>query len=203
MSFVVGLDLSLTSTGLSAIDPEEGEPHTAALGSSGKSTAIYPEHLDRHISLCEDIVAGVERADPVAVALESASFSTPKDTSAHRRAGLWWRVYEAVSDRWPVVTLTPAEVKMFATGKGNASKEKVLAQTYVAYGVDPFPDACFDRADATVLASALTAYLGGKQGFALTAYREAVLDKLSLGREWPAVLGPRRHRTIVTEHLGA
>lgn len=202
MSFVDGLDLSLTSTGLAAVNPHDGALHTVAFGSTGRATDTFADHLARQIELCDRIVEAVEASDPVLVVMESATFTTPKDTSAHRRAGLWWRVFEHLSSRYPVVTLTPAEVKLFATGKGNAGKDKVLAQTFVAYGVDPLPSARYDRADATVLASVGSAYLGGEQGFAPTAYRDAVLDKLALGIEWPQTVGPRVHRDIITAHRG-
>jgi Holliday junction resolvasome RuvABC endonuclease subunit len=68
----------------------------------------------------------------------------------HERAGLWWMIVHRL---WrlgiPVAIASPANVKLFATGKGNAAKDRVLAAA-----VRKFPEIeSNDEADALCCAA--------------------------------------------------
>lgn len=176
--FVIGLDVSLTSTGMAAVNAR-GEAFTTVVRSTGSTTDTVVQTARRIESLAEDICDQTVGASPALVVIESAFFSTRKDTSAHRRAGLWWAILAKLIDRdVTVVPASPAQVKKYATGKGNASKEQVLVRVATDWGADVLEDGRNDRADALVLAAMGAHYLGGALPFTTTAYRTAVVDEV-------------------------
>ena len=149
---VVGLDLSLTSTGVASnagwterIRTRPGaDPFT-------RLRTIRSEVLDR-------VRGGLEHADLVVV--EGPAFrGAGNETGHHQRAGLWWLVLEAIDARdIPWAQVPPACLKRYATGKGNASKDEVLAAV-----IRRFPAvevAGNDAADALVLAAMGADHMG-------------------------------------------
>lgn len=175
--YAVGLDLSLTSTGVAAIH-SDGSAFTTLVKSSGSSKDTVSDTARRLGDITSRILVAVEAADPDVVVIESAMFSTHKDSSAHRRAGLWWTVAQVVGSRWPLVEVAPTQLKKYATGKGTAAKEVVLMTAARKWGTDMVPDGNFDRADALFLASMGSQYLGGSVPLKLTDYRRALLESL-------------------------
>lgn len=130
VSFVDGLDLSLTSTGLAAVNPHNGALHTVAFGSTGRATDTFADHLARQIELCDRIVEAVEASDPVLVVMESATFTfTPKDTRPTAAPGcgggcssIWFALPGGDADPGGGEVVRHRSVE----------KDKVLAQTFVA-----------------------------------------------------------------------
>lgn len=177
MGYVVGLDLSLTSTGIAALDVGGGALFTHAVRSKGTKADRLPQNTARLRDLAGRITAAVRRVDPDLVVVESALFSSHQDSSAHRRAGLWWLVVDTLDAAYPVVAAAPTTVKKFATGKGNADKSAVLLAVARRWGEDVLPDARGDRADAAVLA-ALGAYRLGGASLPVTKARTAVCEKV-------------------------
>lgn len=177
MSYVVGLDLSLTSSGIAALS-SDGAMFTHAVRSSGSKADRLPEHLDRLGDLTSRIVESVHQVSPAVVAIESALFSSAQDTSAHRRAGLWWSVATSLGAHYPVVEIAPSSVKKFATGNGRSDKTAVALAIARQFGDHVLPDARSDRADAAVLA-AMASYRLGLPSMSQTAYRDQVIAKIN------------------------
>ena len=182
--FVVGLDLSLTCSGVSAVDLGTGTTFMDVVRSSKRAASgrndTAAQTMDRLVEITEKIVAKVRAADPVLVVMESATFSTTKDTSAHRRAGLWWRVYEKVGEHYPVLDVTPSQIKKFVTGKGNAPKTGVAAMVLRYADLDVTNSSLADTADATGAAWLGSAALGGSHPLGEAKVRRAVADALEL-----------------------
>lgn len=150
---VVGLDLSLTGTGIAvaangdvgcrrfASDPDDG---TIA----GRSL-----RLRRMVSylwtLCRD-------ADLIVVERPSYGSTGGK---AHDRSGLWWlAVARFTGAGIPVAEVSPATVKVYATGAGRGDKETVLVAV-----VRRWPHVQLsnnDEADALMLCSMGCRHLG-------------------------------------------
>lgn len=111
MSLVVGLDLSLTGTGIAtheqtwrvATEPKDG-------------------NTIQRVALVLDLVVNVlERKRPELVVVEAPSFASVGG-SGHERGYLWWRVMEEVERRgidWK--TAAPSSIKKYATGSGATS----------------------------------------------------------------------------------
>ncbi len=115
---VIGLDLSLTSTGLAdarAMLTWQLQP--------GKRRGY-----ERLRWLRQEILAHCSEAHLVVV--EGPSYGNQgqgRQGGHHERAGLWWFVTEALEAAdIPMVVVAPAALKKYATGKGNAAKDEVL-----------------------------------------------------------------------------
>ena len=157
---VVGLDLSLTSTGVAVVDDEPADGVGRVVGrvtSSGKATATLRERHHRLQLLCQRVAALAWPSNLVVV--EGPSFGQHRQGGQHDRAGLWWLVVSTLHDVGvPVVEVPPSVRSKYATGAGNASKDAVLAAV-----VRRYPDVEVrgnDEADALVLAAMGARHLG-------------------------------------------
>ena len=180
-STVVGLDLSLTGTGVAAIAVDTAELVTAVHRSPPPAANTIAAHAARHRQLADGIVAQVVAADPALVVIEGLQFSVKmRDSSLTRRGFLWWAVVEGLTNAGaPIIEVTPQQIKQFATGKGNASKSEVVAAYARAWPAAATGSNIEDRADAANAAALGAAWLG-VQGLphTITAVRKKLLGKL-------------------------
>ena len=196
-SSVIGLDLSLTGTGVAAIAVDTAALSTAVHASPPPATENLTGHVVRHRLLADGIVAQVVAADPILVVVEGLQFSVKmRDSSLTRRGFLWWAVIEGLcSAGVPVMEVTPQQIKQFATGKGNASKSEMVAAYAKAWPDAPMGRNVEDRADAAHAAALGSAWVGVEglpQG--MTVVRQKLLAKL------PApTLRPRARRDFEME----
>lgn len=153
---IVGLDLSLTATGVAMVHGES--MLTRTIRSKGKADDGLLARSVRLHNLAEEVIGRACLGDIVII--EQPAYGQTGG-SHHDRSGLWWMVMDALTvdmldERFAEVT--PQGVKMYATGKGNASKSEVLAAVIKRY---PAADVANDNeADALVLA-AIGARLAG------------------------------------------
>ncbi|WP_298745308.1 crossover junction endodeoxyribonuclease RuvC [uncultured Microbacterium sp.] len=152
----VGLDLSLTSTGIAIIHGDQIT--TRRITSKGKQGATTAEQVDRLGKLVENIAHEVPWTDHARIAVEGPSYGST-GTAAHILGGFWWMVRHRLATLdLDVVVVPPGTVKKYATGRGNAGKDEVLAAVIRRYShVDVSGN---DEADALVLA-AIRARLDG------------------------------------------
>lgn len=166
---VVGLDLSLSSTGV------------AGARSDGEvwSERIQPGKLRGHerMALIDARVREFTHGAYLVV-VEGPSFGSTTG-SFHERAGLWWMVTHSL---WkalvPTAVASPPSVKKYATGKGNATKDQVLWT--VAHRFTTLEECGNDEADAVMLA----AMGADRLGFPLVRFpaaQRAALAKVA----WP------------------
>lgn len=147
---VVGLDLSLTGTGIATATG------TRIVKTDGRADATLLERRTRLAGITATIGLHVAEAAAATgqhrgalVVLEGPSLAQQAQRGTHDRAGLWWLVVdELLGAGHLVVEVTPAGVKRFATGKGNANKTAIAVALAIRYGVE-FPDD--NQADAYVL----------------------------------------------------
>lgn len=158
---VIGLDLSLTSTGIALI--ENGRlTDVGNVKSKGRKTDTYADHLKRIDMIVDDVVLFWYRENlPDLAVLESPSYGS-RFGSAHERAGLWWATYAALSVAGiPIATVAPPTRAKYITGDGRAKKDVVLAHAIEAYVRDSGPRITNDDiADATGLAAMGARHLG-------------------------------------------
>lgn len=150
---IVGLDLSLTTTGLAAVCDDDTIPRWYAVVDRIQTKPDGDELADRMRRL-DEIVDGVhgwvhDAADLVVV--EGLAYAS-KSPHATERAGLWWLVVSRLlHNGYPVAIVSPTARAKYATGRGNAPKDAVLAAAIRRY-----PDVEItgnDEADALVLAA--------------------------------------------------
>jgi crossover junction endodeoxyribonuclease RuvC len=126
MPTVIGLDLSLTATGMS-------DGHTTWLikstGHKGDSLTTRAQRLQH---LTGSIVSHAAQSDLVVV--EGPSLGQARQGGQHDRAGLWWQIVAALHQlQVPVAEVPPASLKRYATGKGNANKGAIIEATTRRY----------------------------------------------------------------------
>lgn len=146
---VVGLDLSLTATGIAQLSVLNGVPHwsfeTARTKPSAGSVEARAARLVQLRAMCERLLYG----SPLVV-LEAPAF-TRQAGARHERSGLWWLVAVAALEQGcRVVEVSPTARARYATGKGNASKREVVSAVGARYGVAVAND---NEADAVALAA--------------------------------------------------
>lgn len=170
---IVGLDLSLTQTGVARI---EGEwMATGVL----KPTSMGHQRIE---FLRSQIGMTCLHADLVVV--EGPSFGSPsqRQRGHHERAGLWWIVTQMLWDSGrPFAVVTPGQLKKYATGKGTASKPEVLIAVVKRLPAGASISTT-DEADAFVLAAMGADHLGCPV-VAMPALHRAALSAVT----WPEV----------------
>lgn len=172
---VIGLDLSLTSTGVS--DGRWVDTIRPPTGLRGPA---------RHAFLLDQIGIHVDSADLVVV--EGAAYGHNAQSGHEELAGLRQMVNLWLWRRDIPYALIPPTVRAkYATGKGNASKEEVATEVQWRYGVtlDARKSHRYDEADALVLANMGWHWLGSPlmhppEGFSLAGKwpEEAVAEPL-------------------------
>jgi crossover junction endodeoxyribonuclease RuvC len=154
---VVGVDLSLTSTGLAdscgrtqrvRTKSCDGVPATVRR----LATISREVHSFATMTAGEDGVDGPRYAADLAdlVVIEGPSFASTSGQQ-HTRGGLWWAVVDAL--HWadlPILVIPPTTLKKYATGSGSAGKDAVLAAAIKRY--PQWDISGNDVADAVVLA---------------------------------------------------
>lgn len=161
---VVGIDLSLTSTGIAVIRwgdidaPRTTSVWTTRVQSKGQADATLAARMRRLRNLRNAITDHASGADLVVI--EGPSYAQKTAASAHDRSGLWWQIVDMLDDEYgcTVAEVPPTCRIKYATGKGNAGKDAVLAAV-----VKRYEDADVtgnDVADALVLAAMGARHLG-------------------------------------------
>lgn len=150
----LGLDLSLTSTGL-VVMSRDGIELMHNIKSSGKKGDGPLEFLQRIDEITYQVKVFVVHAEATLADLDVAVLEAPSHGSKfgnpHERAGLWWQVYRTLWARHiPVVPVAPATRAKYITGNGRADKKVVLEAARQMYDYEIPND---DVADAAGLAA--------------------------------------------------
>ena len=174
---ILGIDPSLTSTGLAVVDTEDRlvVDVQTVLSKGGKSDSIE-QRLDRIRRISAHVMTVGFRADLVVI--EQPAYSRTAG-HMHDRSGLWWfLVNSALGSQRIVVEVAPTTRARYATGRGNAGKDEVLLAVAKRY---PHVDVTNNNeADALVLAAMGADHLGAPL-VDLPAAHRAALD----GVQWP------------------
>ena len=189
---LVGLDLSLSATGLVFVRPDDAHPVKLDLVlSSPTPGGAYPETLTRLRTIARRILDRIDReqqaGDVVVVTIEAPSFGSVHG-HVHTRAGLWWLMYHLLEKRALIVTIEPSRLKRYVTGKGNAPKTEVLARVAANFPNVGITDD--NQADALALACMTARELG----LPIEPSPQRVTPGALEGVAWPAILTEYRNR---------
>lgn len=181
MSRVLGIDSSLTSSGMCRVDVssnDENEPpavdvwRITSKPGEDRSAVAMSSRITQIVAAMEPHVAKSDL-----IALEGISFAS-SGTGAHALHWLWGRIIDlTVSYAVETIIIPPSLRMKYATGKGNANKDTVLAAT-----IRRFPNVDItgnDVADATILAAIGCRHLGLPIDDMPKANWETVMTKLS------------------------
>lgn len=177
---IIGLDLSLTSTGR-AIIPADPDGHVVAAGtvtSTGHTADTVLDRARRLADLTERITS--LGGDPHTLAVvEGPAFAKTAGSNTDRM-GLWWMVVQRLlHQECHVAVAPPTVVKKWATGSGAADKAAVSAA--VARLCPDITIASSDIADACALALIGAHHLGWRDSLGTAAHRRDALGKVA----WP------------------
>lgn len=130
MPKVVGLDLSLTGTGIVTATAVATLKPPASVVPSKKNSLT--EHA--RMAWVRDSIWAIIIADkPELVVVEGLAYAS-KTGKVNERAGLWWMVNMALWESEIAVAVVPPTTRaMYGTGKGNADKETVFVETVKRY----------------------------------------------------------------------
>lgn len=172
---VVGLDLSLTSTGIAVI-ADGVPPWCGTIESVGTDNDSWTTRHHRLVNISNRILAPIPEG--ALVVLEAPAYSRNTGKS-HDRSGLWWMMYDLLaSTTRTVLPVLPNTRAKYATGKGNAGKDAVLAAAVRRYSdIDITGN---DTADAVVLMAIGCRLIGQPIDDPMPALNLSALDKLNL-----------------------
>lgn len=153
MPVITGLDLSLTSAGVARItrgDALGHEVQVRSVKSKPPAKVTLATRSARLRRLAAEIVNHCRGSDLIVV--ESPTYSGKSTGSAWDRAGLWWLVVGRLTGAGlQVVEVELHALKTYATGVGNADKDRVVIDVTRRYpDVDVTSN---DEADALTLAA--------------------------------------------------
>ena len=179
MTHVLGIDPSLTSTGLCGVEvTPEGVQHVSCRVVTSKPPAdkSYEAIARRIDGIATTIRASVQGAHTVVI--EAPSFSS-KVGHTHSRYWLWGKIYDMCY--WEldknVLVVNPRYRMKYVTGKGNAQKDVVLSAA-----VRRWPEVEFsgnDEADALILAAIGCRSIGMPIDEVPQSYWQPVMAKLA------------------------
>lgn len=150
----IGLDLSLTSTGI-AVMGAKGLHEIHNIKSKGTAADGPGENYDRIEGIAEEFRLWLDRnwlrhGYPNLGVIEAPSHGS-RNGKPHERAGLWWAVFGVLHGKGiRVATVAPATRAKYITGDGRAKKPAVLAAARDMYSQEIPND---DVADAAGLAA--------------------------------------------------
>lgn len=191
---VLGIDPSLTSTGIARVDTEDRlVAQTWTITSKGAQADTLAQRRERLAMIAErhigDYAIGIgERGTDLGGRADLAVIENPalskNNNGTSMLNGLWWlTVHRLYSLGVAVVAVQPNTLKKYATGKGNATKEAMVAAAARRLPhVDTGDQA--DRVDALWLA-AMGADAYGCPLVDLPITHRAALD----GVQWPTRSG--------------
>jgi Holliday junction resolvasome RuvABC endonuclease subunit len=175
----IGLDLSLTGTGIAS--------------SKGWTRVLHPPAKARgHVRLDwirDQVLEHVGSVHENLVVVEGPSYGNQgaqRQSGHHERAGLWWLITHALWKRGvDYAVASPASRAKYATGRGNAAKADVVRE--VTRRFDWFAGG-EDEADALVLAAMGADWLGAPIVDMPKTHRAALGPV-----RWPEALDPPEH----------
>lgn len=158
MSNVLGIDPGLAHTGAARLHRDT--TITTTLKTTPPAPTTDPVIVDARITAITRWVLTQATTDTVLVVIEGPAHNAHHG-QPHERAGLWWRIINALSRRHlPIAVLPPAILKGYITGKGNADKELVRSAVAAAWPDRGLTRATTHEADAVALATAGADWLG-------------------------------------------
>lgn len=147
MPTVVGIDPSLTCTGLVVLTDDRRPFHTSFKSAVKKDDTLYMRK-QRLRRLAAEIVNFTMGMQPDLVVIEGPSMAS-KFGHPHDRSGLWWLLVSEL--QVPVMEVAPTVRMKYGTGKGNAAKDDVLTAVVRRYPAIEVQGN--DQADALILAA--------------------------------------------------
>jgi len=174
----VGIDPSLTRTAICILE-DDGSVTMRTKETTGRAGATVNDRLLRLNDIADWAyeVVTLEARNIHGWAIEGPSIGSKNAAAAHDRSGLWWLIVASVAGYGPPLIVPPTVRAKYATGKGNAGKDEVLAAVVRRYDYAPVENN--DQADAFVIAAIAARVNGDPIEDSLPATHLDALKKVS------------------------
>lgn len=173
----LGLDLSLTSSGVVCLDQERDVVLEELIGSRGRRSDPMTARVARVRDLAQRIEQAAGEVRPDVAVIESPAYGKSADPGFYDRAMLTYAVCDAMDAiEVPWAMVPPASLKLFLSGRGDATKAVMLASARRLV-----PEARLDKDDAADAAGLALMGLARLGAMDVAASRASVLD----GCQWP------------------
>lgn len=170
----LGLDLSLTGTGVCVLDEEDMVLSSVKSKPVGKKPIDELHRLQKIVREIEDTV--VDNEDIKYVAIEGLALMAKNTTSLMQLAGLNYLVRHMLEEyRKEFIIVAPSSLKKFITGKGNAPKDHVMLELFKRYDVTILDN---NEADSFALAK-IASYIKKEKSPELTVPQKEVMKLIS------------------------
>lgn len=168
---VLGVDLSLTGTGLVGINAYKASSNDIF----AKTITTKEKGMARVDHILTEITRELTTTEYDLVCLEGYSFGS-KGRAVFQAGELGGIVRHWLwSEEIPWIEIPPTQVKKFATGKGNVNKDQVMMQVYKRWGFEAPDD---NQADAYVLAKIGLVLLGAEDTGGLIKPQQEVIKEI-------------------------
>ena len=156
---VAGIDSSLTSTGLAAVDTEARDSEALRWALRRVPTKAVPglagldSHAQRMGTIAQTVEDFLQEQQPDVVAIEGLSMAS-LGNATRDLAGLWWVIVTRLARAGfhDLVVVAPSTRAKYATGDGRAKKPEVVDGIVAAHGLT-LKRFEHDVADAVALAA--------------------------------------------------
>ena len=148
---IIGIDPSLTATGIATIDTATGSIECTTIETKTAGENIYAR-LGRIKHIRRYVTEAIYNTNAECIVIEAPSYGS-KGAGTWERAGLWWLTVAAITEQdWGrLIEVPPAVRCKYATGRGNADKDVVMISAVRRYPHAPIEDN--NQADAVILAA--------------------------------------------------
>lgn len=137
-NYYVGLDLSLTGTGVTILK-DSTHVCSTTIRSRPPKVATPEAEIERLNIIIESVVEYLKKGlgeAPRLVVIEGLAFSARNTTAVMQLAGLSYMTRSRLlKEEWPFLVVAPTTLKKYITGKGNSPKELMLLEVYRRYGI--------------------------------------------------------------------
>lgn len=165
----IGIDPS-TKTGFVALD-ENGKVLRAK-----ELTGVGSVDPKRMITLIDNVIGHIQKGDFIVI--EGFSYHS-QGRGISFQFGLGWGIRAALARRgYKYIEATPAAVKKFATGRGNAKKDAMAVPIFKHWGFEHSSDNVRDAYIMAQIAKGIYEYLNGITETKLTKYQVEVINAI-------------------------
>lgn len=167
MNYYLGLDLSLTGTGIIVLASNGSVVHSETLKNSLTGNARLCYIRDKIKDVLEDCVPSKVCIENYAMGISTGQSFSIGELGGIVRVLLFEQGYE-------YTLVSPTQLKKFITGKGVAEKDVIMLSVYKNFGYEPKDN---NVADAFGLAK-IAAVLAENNTEGLMAYQKEIIEKL-------------------------
>lgn len=169
----IGVDLSLTHTGVVALDDGKLVSKKSILTKPIGKRPI--DEINRLQSIVDQICFVIDQFEPYVVAIEGLSFMSRKTTALAQLSGLNYMLRRELMRRGiGFVIVAPSSLKKFITDKGNAQKDEMMEAVFKRWGVTILDD---NENDAYCLAQVAFAMVS--DGYKITEKQRSVINLIT------------------------